>query len=215
MGGPDSYRVPGRDATAEIEVRRSRFRCAIRRVPDEPAARGVVAAVRREHPDAGHHCSAFVLGPDAAVERSSDDGEPSGTAGPPMLEALRGAAGGVGVSDAVAVVTRWFGGVLLGTGGLARAYGDAVRVALDEAGTLVCERRTELVLELAHAEAGRLESDLRSRGVTVLGVEYDVAARLRVAVPTPEVDAFADLVAGLTSGGVVPQPMGERWVDLR
>ena len=87
-------------------------------------------SMRAQHWDARHHCSAFVLGPRSELQRSSDDGEPAGTAGAPMLEVLRGA----GVSDVAAVVTRWFGGTLLGAGGLVRAYGDAVRAALAEAG---------------------------------------------------------------------------------
>ena len=124
------YRTVARSAVAETEVKRSRFLCRVERVESEEAARAVVDRARKEHWDARHHCSAFVLGPDGAVQRSSDDGEPSGTAGAPMLEVLRGRE----VSDVVAVVTRWFGGTLLGAGGLVRAYGDAVRAGLDAAG---------------------------------------------------------------------------------
>ena len=111
------YRTVARSAVAETEVKRSRFLCRIERVESEGAARAVVDRARKEHWDARHHCSAFVLGPDGAVQRSSDDGEPSGTAGAPTLEVLRGRA----LSDVVAVVTRWFGGTLLGAGGLVRA----------------------------------------------------------------------------------------------
>jgi uncharacterized YigZ family protein len=124
------YRTVAGNAVAETEVKRSRFLCRIERVDSEEVARTVVERARKEHWDARHHCSAFVLGPDGAVQRSSDDGEPSGTAGAPMLEVLRGRE----VSDVVAVVTRWFGGTLLGAGGLVRAYGDAVRAGLDAAG---------------------------------------------------------------------------------
>ena len=160
-----TYLTIARDAEAEIEVKRSRFLCTLVRVEDEAAARAVVERLRKEHWDAGHHCSAFRIGPPpGAVERSSDDGEPAGTAGAPMLEVLRGA----GVSDVVAVVTRWFGGTLLGAGGLVRAYGDAVRAALDEAGTLRRSLLREHLLELDHADAGRVESELRTRGIAVL-----------------------------------------------
>ena len=84
------YRTVARTATVETEVKRSRFLCRVERVDSEVAARAVVERARKEHWDARHHCSAFVLGPDGAVQRSSDDGEPSGTAGAPMLEVLRG-----------------------------------------------------------------------------------------------------------------------------
>ena len=202
-----SYLTVARTASVEIEVKRSRFLGHVERVSSEEEARAVVDAARRAHWDAGHHCSAFVLGPGSEVQRSNDDGEPSGTAGAPMLEVLRGRE----VSDTVAVVSRWFGGVLLGAGGLVRAYSDAVRAALDEAGTL--ERRLSALFDVpaAHADAARLENDLRSRGVGVLGTDYAAAALLHVAVPAGEADAFPALVAALTSGASTPVPVGQTW----
>ena len=202
-----SYLTVARDAEAEIEVKRSRFLCTLRRVGDEAAARAVVDGLRKQHWDARHHCSAFRLHPD--VERSSDDGEPAGTAGAPMLEVLRGHE----VSDVVAVVTRWFGGTLLGAGGLVRAYGDAVRLALDEAGTLRRSLVREHLLELDHANAGRVESELRARGVAVVGTEYAARVTLRLGVPPEEEERLAALVAELTAGGAETRVAGERWVD--
>ncbi len=204
-----SYLTLARDATGLAEDRGSRFWCQVRRVADEETARDLVATVRREHADARHHCSAFVLGPGAEVQRASDDGEPAGTAGAPMLEVLRGA----GVSDVAAVVSRWFGGTLLGAGGLVRAYGDAVRAALAEAGTLRRSLLTELALDLDHADAGRVEGDLRARGVAVLDVAYAERVRLLLATPPADVDRLEDLVAAATSGAVRPVVVGERWVD--
>ena len=202
-----SYLTVARAAEAEIEVKRSRFLCTLRRVEDEPAARAVVESLRKRHWDARHHCSAFRLHPD--VERSSDDGEPAGTAGAPMLEVLRGHE----VSDVVAVVTRWFGGTLLGAGGLVRAYGDAVRAALDDAGTLRRNLVREHLLDLDHADAGRVESDLRSRGVTVVGTEYGARVTLRLGVPPEQEQRLAALVAELTAGAAETRVAGERWVD--
>ena len=202
-----SYAVIACNGSAEVEAKRSRFLCTLERVESEAEARTVVERLRKQHWDARHHCSAFVLGPDAAIERSSDDGEPSGTAGAPMLEVLRGR----GVSDVVAVVTRWFGGTLLGAGGLVRAYGDAVRAAVDEVGLL--ERRLLRVFTIAvpHADAGRLESDLRSRSITVLDTTYDELARLRLAVPAADVDRLSVLLAELTGGSIRAVPAGELW----
>ena len=208
-GVTSSYLTVAADATAEVEDRGSRFLCTLRRVGDEDEARALVAALRREHTDARHHCSAFVLGPGGAVQRSSDDGEPAGTAGAPMLDVLRGA----GVSDVATVVTRWFGGTLLGAGGLVRAYGDAVRAAVAEAGTLRRSLLTELALDLDHADAGRVEGELRARGVTVLDVAYDVRVRLLLAAPVSDVGRVVDLVAAATGGLAEPVPVGERWFD--
>lgn len=203
------YLTIARDGQSEIEVKRSRFLATLARAEDEAAARAVVERLRREHWDARHHCSAFVLGPGAELQRSSDDGEPAGTAGPPMLEVLRGRE----VSDVVAVVNRWFGGVLLGAGGLVRAYGDAVRAALDEVGLQRRSLLTEWVVELGHAEAARAESELRARGVAVVDVSYAATVILRLGVPPVDVDRLHGLVAELSGGRALAVAAGERWVD--
>ncbi len=205
-----TYLTVAGDATAEVEDRGSRFLCTLRRVADEDAARQLVAALRREHWDARHHCSAFVLGPGGTLQRSSDDGEPAGIAGAPMLEVLKGA----GVSDVAAVVSRWFGGTLLGAGGLVRAYGDAVRAALAEAGTLRRSLLTELALDLDHADAGRVEGELRARGVRVLDVAHDARVRLLLAATPGELDRLGEVVAAATAGTGLLERVGERWVDV-
>lgn len=207
MAVPTSYRTIARDAAAEIVDRRSRFRCDVRRVGTMTAARKVVDDLRAAYPDARHHCSAVVIGARADERHRNDDGEPAGTAGAPMLQALLDAE----VSDVVAVVTRWFGGVLLGTGGLVRAYGDAVRAALDHAGRVERIRRELVEVELPHADAGRIEAALRDAGVAVVASEYAAAVTLRLAVD--DVAALAARLAGLTAGTAQPRTVGSRWVD--
>ena len=157
----------GDSAEAEIVVVRSRFLARVGRVEDEAGARSLIADVRAAHHDARHHCTAFVIGPDAALRRSNDDGEPSGTAGRPMLEVLTGRE----VSDVVVVVTRWFGGTLLGTGGLARAYADATAVALDAAGVRerILWQRARVTVPIT--EVGAMENRLR-RDTDVIDVAY-------------------------------------------
>lgn len=205
-----SYRVIARPGEAEVEARRSRFLCTLERVESEADARAVVERLRKQHWDARHTCSALILGPDGGIERSSDDGEPSGTAGAPMLEVLRGR----GVSDVVAVVTRWFGGTLLGAGGLVRAYSDAVRAALDEVGTTERHLLRSFELAVPHADAGRLENDLRGRGVMVLGTEYDALARLRIAVPASDAARLHAMLAELSAGSVSATATGDLWADV-
>ncbi|WP_157544957.1 IMPACT family protein [Nocardioides halotolerans] len=205
-----SYLTVARDAEASVEVKRSRFLCTVRRVDDEAGARALVDRLRRAHWDARHHCSAFVLGPPPTqVERSSDDGEPAGTAGAPMLEVLRGH----GVSDVAAVVTRWFGGTLLGTGGLARAYADAVRAGLAEAGTLRRRLVEEHLLTLDHTDAGRVESELRARGVVVLGADHAARVELRLGVASGGGPELVATVSELTGGAATTAVVGQRWVD--
>lgn len=193
---------------AEIEDRRSRFLAHLEPVGDETAARAVIEAVRRQHHTARHHCSAFVLGPNGAVERSSDDGEPAGTAGAPMLEVLRARE----LRDVVAVVTRWFGGTLLGAGGLVRAYSDAVAAASDRA-ELVRYRLVDVVeLAVDYTIAGRVEASLRDRGVQVADVRHGAAATLILAVPPADRAAVASAIAELTGGRGRPVPVGTRWL---
>jgi uncharacterized YigZ family protein len=215
----------GTEAVAELEIKRSRFLAVLRRAGTEAEARALVDELRRSFHDARHHCSAFVLGPDRDVQRSSDDGEPSGTAGLPMLEALVLRRTGTDdrgrdvadLSDVSAVVVRWFGGTLLGAGGLVRAYSDAVSQALDGA-RLVTRRRMRLYrLPASHADAGRIENELRAAGTTVLDTAYGAAgAEIGLALPDDE-DAAAALaarVASLTAGAGELRPAGAHWVDL-
>lgn len=206
----DSYFTVARDAAAEVEIKRSRFLGTATRVDSEVAAREVVAQARREYWDARHHCSAFVLGPRGEVQRSSDDGEPSGTAGAPILDVINGHQ----LSDVVVVVTRWFGGVLLGTGGLVRAYAESAGAAVAAAGVQRRALVAEYFVELDHAQAGRVESDLRARGIEVLGVDYAAAVNLRLGVPAAQGEELPALLSALTASSVTPRLLGTRWTDV-
>ncbi|GGK78027.1 IMPACT family protein [Ornithinimicrobium pekingense] len=214
---PSSYRTVAAPVVARTEEKRSVFECWLRRADDEAAARAVVEEARTTHWDARHHCSAFVLGPDGATVRSNDDGEPAGTAGTPMLQVLTSS----GLTDVIAVVTRWFGGTLLGTGGLVRAYSDAVRAAVEEAEVLTRVRVREVDVRVGHDLAGRLEHDLRARGIGVPHIGYADRVTLRVQVPVVSDAVAADdlpgLLAGLTSGEaqIVPGSEGEGWLDVQ
>ncbi|NKX49016.1 YigZ family protein [Arthrobacter deserti] len=219
-GFPTSYTTIDGEHRHELEIKRSRFITVLRRVETEDEVRALVAGLRREFHDARHHCSAFVLGPDRAVQRSSDDGEPSGTAGIPMLEALtkRETAPGVAdLSDIAAVVVRYFGGVLLGAGGLVRAYSDSVSQAGAGARPVTRRRMRLLAVPAPHAAAGRLENELRSAGITVLGTSYEArGALINVALADrPDVlESFRGQLAALTAGGPGPEPLGTEWVDV-
>lgn len=203
-----TYQTLAASCTGEIEISRSRFRAEIRRVGTEDEARAVIAEVRGTHRDARHHCSAFVLGPDGSLQRSNDDGEPSGTAGAPILAALCGA----GLSDVVAVVTRWFGGTLLGTGGLTRAYGAAVDTALDGGRFVIRQQREAVDLAIPHADAGRVEAELRARGFDVTGTDYTEVATLHLSTADP--DALDNQIAEVTGGTAHAIRNGPRWHDV-
>lgn len=197
------------DLTVETEVKRSRFIAAVRRVEDADAAQAFVQSQRRAYPDARHHCWAYVLGNEigSRIGRSSDDGEPGGTAGIPMLRVLEAR----DLVDIVVVVTRYFGGTKLGAGGLVRAYSGAVTAAMDVAPLVPRERRHLWSLAVEHADAGRVESELRARRVAVVDTTYAEFAVITLAVRDSE--ELADLVAAVTSGTGTLDPVGEMWVD--
>ncbi|WP_255771138.1 IMPACT family protein [Pseudarthrobacter sulfonivorans] len=210
----------GPDFRHEIEIKRSRFITVLRRAEDEETARDVVAGLRREFHDARHHCSAFVLGADRGTQRSSDDGEPSGTAGIPMLEAIlkRETAPGVAdLSDISAVVVRYFGGILLGAGGLVRAYSESVSAAIDRA-PLVGRRRLRIcAAAVPHSAVGRLENDLRAAGFVMAETSYGAhETTLRVAIPdvAAELSAAAERMLSFTAGTVELVPGGTEWIDV-
>ncbi|WP_243790297.1 YigZ family protein [Saccharopolyspora gloriosae] len=185
-----------RSGEFELEIKRSRFLCALARVESEEQAREFIARRRKLHHEARHHCSAYVLGPDGRTQRSSDDGEPAGTAGVPMLEVLRHNE----ITRTVAVVSRYFGGTLLGAGGLVRAYGNAVSAALEHVGLAELRPMRLVSTTVDYLLAGKLENDLRSKGFTVSDVDYSESVRFVVRVPEGELEEFDVWLAENTNG---------------
>jgi len=198
----------------EIVVKKSRFITRVAHVVSVEAADEVVAAVRKEYWDARHSCVALVVGQRADRQRSSDDGEPSGTAGVPMLEVLRQR----GLTDVVAVVTRYFGGVLLGAGGLVRAYSTSVSEALDRAVVVRREPRVEVAVETDHVTAGRLENVVREwchvHRAIVDPPAYGAAVVLTVRLRPRDLGSFEQLVAAETSGTALPEVRGWHVTDI-
>lgn len=192
----EQYRTVARAGEHETEINRSRFICALAPAATEQDAQDFVARVRREHPTASHHCFAYVIGADASVQKASDDGEPGGTAGVPMLQMLTRRE----MRYVVAVVTRYYGGVKLGAGGLIRAYGGAVGEALDAIGTLTRQRFRIATLTVGHQRAGRLENELRATGRTVREVRYAEAVSIEIGLPDAEVEDFRRWLADATAG---------------
>ena len=187
-----SYRAPAGEAHAELRELGSRFFAFVAPAASAEAAARYVEALRKRHPDATHHCFAWRLGAPAA-ERAADAGEPAGTAGAPMLAILRGA----GLSDVVAVVVRWFGGTKLGKGGLVRAYGGALRLALDALPTREVLRRQRLAVTLPYEKIGAVKRLLQPPAVELAAERYGEAVELELEV-TPEAQpallaALADL----------------------
>ncbi|MFF5638028.1 YigZ family protein [Streptomyces sp. NPDC012825] len=205
----EQYRTPAREGVHETEINRSRFLCALAPVADEREAQEFVARVRAEHPTATHNCFAYVLGADASVQRASDDGEPSGTAGVPMLQMLLRRE----TRYVAAVVTRYYGGVKLGAGGLIRAYGGVVGEALDALGTVTRQRFRLATVTVDHQRAGKLENDLRTTGRAVRDVRYADAVTIEIGLPDADVEAFRAWLADATAGAAAFELGGEAYGD--
>ena len=197
------YYVPTGPGESEYVEKRSRFLGQVRPVESEEEARAFVAAVKKEHYDARHNCWCYLLrgGP----ERYSDDGEPHGTAGIPMLEVLRRE----GVTNAVCVVTRYFGGVLLGAGGLFRAYTRCAKDALDAAGISVVRRWVAMDVPCSYAAAERFKQEVAAFDGAVEDVQYGAGVTLRALIPEERSEAFAARIFDVSGGAVTPKAAGE------
>ncbi len=193
------YRVPARIHRVEEVVQRSRFITTAARAPDADAAHAFVQTIRDEFPDATHHCWAFVAGPPGSTTHigMSDDGEPHGTAGKPMLTTLLH--GGVG--EIVVVCARWFGGVKLGTGGLSRSYSGGVKLVLESLTTEERVDRIRVEVTVGYAEVDALQRLMAGMEVVVEREEYGAAVRYVCAVPEPALAGFRRALGDLTRGG--------------
>jgi uncharacterized YigZ family protein len=190
------YRTIARAGSIEMEIRKSRFICHVQRAGSDEEARAFIAGIKKRHWDANHNCSAYVVGDRGDVQRTSDDGEPSGTAGVPMLNVLLKRE----LTDTVAVVTRYFGGTKLGAGGLIRAYGQAVSAAIDEVGIVVRRELAQVAVIASFDDAGRLENGFRSDGRDPDDVQYGERVTMLLTIDPADVPEFAASVAEQTSG---------------
>ena len=187
-------------ATGEIVEKRSRFIGEIFPVQSEEEALRFLAQVKAQHREARHHVYAFLL-KDGMTRRYSDDGEPQGTGGIPILQMLERE----GVTDVLAVVTRYFGGVLLGTGGLTRAYTAAAQEALAHAQRVCMCRCAQYRLSCAYSLYGRLQNLLSEEGVRILSTEFGVGVLLEVLLPEKQGEHFCARIVDETAGEVRPQ----------
>lgn len=211
---PASVLVPADTSASEIdlEIKRSHFLGLAARTTSEAQAREFIASRRALYPDARHHCSAFIIANPGATptERSNDDGEPSGTAGKPMLEVLRGSQ----IFDVTVVVTRYFGGTLLGTGGLVRAYSQATAQALEQLS--LCRRSQQYLWQLCApvAEAGRIEAELRAGGANIVQTRWESQATIELASAVANPTELAALVANVTRGQGQLEAAGTKILEL-
>ena len=180
----------------EIVEKKSRFIANIFPVKTEEEALEKIGEMKKKYYDARHNCFAYIIGDDHEIERSGDDGEPSGTAGRPMLEVLTGQS----ICDVLVVVTRYFGGTLLGTGGLVRAYSSAVKAGLENCVLLKQESGYLLRVETDYNEVGKLQYLARKCGLHEMNSEYADTVCMNLLVPSKEIDSVESEITEKTSG---------------
>jgi uncharacterized YigZ family protein len=183
--------------------KRSRFLGKVRHVESEEEARAFIEQMKKQYYDARHNCWCYLL--KNGVMRYSDDGEPQGTAGQPMLNVFQKEE----VTDVVCVVTRYFGGVLLGAGGLCRAYTKSAKDALDAAGISQVRRWVEVALPCSYSIFQKLTQEVSAAGGVVTDTEYGAEVLLRALLPEEQETAFAQRILDLTAGSVVVSTVGE------
>lgn len=198
MSGAARYPIPARVHPVEEAVQRSRFITVLAHAPDAAAAHAFVERLRDAYPDATHHCWAFVAGPPGSTTHvgMSDDGEPHGTAGRPMLTTLLHS----GVGEVVAVCVRYYGGVKLGTGGLGRAYAGGVKLALASLPTEERVERVPVQVHVGYAHVDALRRVFDELDVLVTDEVYGAEVRYGCAVPAPVLERFEQAVGDLTRG---------------
>ncbi|NCH61066.1 IMPACT family protein [Cronobacter dublinensis] len=196
----ESWLVPAAPVIFTEEIKKSRFITLLGHTEGVEAAKAFVAQARADYPDARHHCQAWVAGaPDDSQQLGfSDDGEPAGTAGKPMLAQLMGS----GVGEVTAVVVRYFGGVKLGTGGLVKAYGGGVQQALAQLTTTLKVPMTEYTLLCDYAQLAGVEALLAQFNGRVVQSEFQASVALRVALAQTQVAAFSAKLADFSRGAL-------------
>ena len=179
---PESYSFTWQGGTGELIEKKSRFIATVSPVKSEEEAQRFIEQIKKQYWDARHNCTAFTIGSRHQLTRCSDDGEPSGTAGRPMLEVLLKE----GICNTAVVVTRYFGGTLLGTGGLVRAYGAAVKEGLKNSEVVTMRYGTRLQVTADYPDVGRIQHLETKEGLVQESAEYGVNVRFVLAFPAEE-----------------------------
>ena len=196
-------RIPFSFAESEFVEKRSRFIGQVWPIASEEEAQEYIRAAKKKYHDARHNCWCYLLGDN--VLRYSDDGEPQGTAGIPMLEVFRRE----GVTNVVCVVTRYFGGVLLGAGGLLRAYTKSAKDALTAAGVSAVRRWVELDIPCSYAQSEKLKLEIAAAGGVVAGMDYAAGVTIKALAPEERAEDFCARIFDISAGSVQPVVTGE------
>ena len=204
------FRTIKKDGQVQEEIRKSRFICHIKRVTTEDEAREFINTIKKEHYKATHNCSAFILGERSEMKRSSDDGEPSGTAGVPMLGVLENHQ----LTNVCAVVTRYFGGIKLGAGGLIRAYAGTVALAIKEIGSVHIKEQLGLRLTLSYSQYQELPNFLKAKQLQEQDTAFTDQVQTTIFVDKDDKDSVIESLIELFNGKIDIVEQGLRKVEV-
>ena len=204
------FRTIKEDGQVQEEIKKSRFICHIKRVTTEEEAREFIQDVKKEHYKATHNCSAFILGERSEMKRSSDDGEPSGTAGVPMLGVLENHQ----LTNVCAVVTRYFGGIKLGAGGLIRAYASSVALAIKEIGSVHIKEQLGLRLTLSYSQYQELPNFLKANHLQEQDTSFTEQVQTTIFVDKDDKDSIIEELIELFNGKIDIVEQGLRKVEV-
>lgn len=192
----ENYLTVKKDGTHEIIIQKSRFIGYVTRAETEEEAQEFIQSIKKKHHDATHNCSAYMIGENNHIQKANDDGEPSGTAGVPMLEVLKQ----MNLKDTAVVVTRYFGGVKLGAGGLIRAYGNATSEVIREVGIVKRQRMQGFAITVDYTLLGKIENELRQSDYILEHIEYVEHVVCSVFVQVDQVKTFVEWMTNITNG---------------
>jgi len=192
----ESYKTIAGAAEHEIVIERSRFITYVERVTSEEEAQSFIQYIKKKHWNATHNCSAYVIGERDEIQKAHDDGEPSGTAGKPMLEVLKK----IGVKNTVAVVTRYFGGIKLGAGGLIRAYGQATKEGIHAAGIVERVLHQELLITMDYTWHGKVLNELTALETIIADTAFTDQVTMTLHIPIGEEEKMKEFLTNLTNG---------------
>ncbi|MGW8956740.1 YigZ family protein [Paenibacillus sp. NPDC055715] len=192
----EQYRTVRDSGSKEIVIRKSRFIGHIQPVQTEEEAAAFIERIKKEHWNATHNCSAYMIGERDEIQKQSDDGEPSGTAGKPILEVIRNQK----LKNVAIVVTRYFGGILLGAGGLIRAYSDGAVAAIEAGDAITRVLHREIFVKLDYTWLGKVENELRNRSIRTGETMFTDKVTLTCLPLAGDAESFSNWITDLTQG---------------
>lgn len=204
------YRTISQDGQAQEEIKKSRFICHAKRVYSEEEARDFIAAIKKEHYKATHNCSAFIVGEKSEIKRTSDDGEPSGTAGVPMLGVMENHQ----LTNVCFVVTRYFGGIKLGAGGLIRAYAGSVALAIKEIGLIEIKEQAGLRLKMSYSQYQNFDNFLKAEDLIEFDTEFTDIVATTIYIDKQEKEPLEQKLVEFFNGKIQIDDQGLREVEI-